>query len=197
MKRLYLIQKKAQMPERKLIITRIPVLPRLPADPDIVDLEVARNVKGFYLVQDSRHRIEQKVQAYLFREVSTRIIVTHVRQFSNYWMIFLTWTINEDTITPGSEEEILELYTRTFDTYHEAKNGWKIKKCRDWVPSTQRYQREVAPLVEQDDSRPPREENNDEYVQQGIQRIQLVVMNEDEDENNQPVVGVPIAQIIR
>ena len=187
MKRLYLIQKKAQMPERKLIITRIPFLPHLPAHPDAIDLEIARNVKGFYLVQDSRHRIEQKVQAYLFREVSTRIIVTHVRQFSNYWMIFLTWTINEDTITPGSEEEILELYTRTFDTYHEAKNGWKIKKCRDWVPSTQRYQREVA--VEQADSRPP---------QQGIQRIQLVVMNEDEDENenNQPVVGVPIAQII-
>ena len=79
MKRLYLIQKKAQMPERKLIITRIPVLPRLPADPDAIDLEIARNVKGFYLVQDSRHRIEQKVQAYLFREVSTRIIVTHVR----------------------------------------------------------------------------------------------------------------------
>lgn len=185
--------------QRKLVILRIPALPRPPTHPTPVSLEVARNSNGFYLVPENRRRILQKVEAYLCRQVSPNIKVTKVKSFNDiYWMIFLTFTIKKETIIPGSEECQLEYYTQTFNNRYHSKNGWIIQLCRPWIPTHLRERSQALPSIEEwserrPHRRPHREENVDAHVQHGVQRLQL---HEDENENNQLVIGVPIAEIV-
>jgi len=86
------------------------------------------NNNGFYMVPgSSNQRVRQKIQIYLFNNVSEKIKVMRVKWCSpSRWMIFLTLTIDERPL--HGEEQALEFYTQAETTSYETPNGWRIKK---------------------------------------------------------------------